>query len=189
MIGSMATTVAIAKITFLTAHTVVVVGQTTQVLFDVSFRAALIIDIVAWIMLGALVGWRQARLPVDRLQGEGWFSRIRAWELGGRIYRKITYVHRWKDMIPDAGTWFGGLSKRRLPSSSDGGTARFVAECQRAERTHLGQLLALPLFVLWNPLHLFAWNVVFALVGNIPCWLIARFNRARICGILARRSV
>jgi hypothetical protein len=67
--------------------------------------------------------------------------------------------------------------------------ARFVAECQRAERTHLGQVLALPLFAVWNPSDLFWWNVGFALVGNLPCWLIARFNRARISSILMRKGV
>ena len=189
MIGSIATIVARAMSRFLTAHTVVVVRQTTEVVFDISFRSALILDVVAWLAFGVSIGWRQALLPIDHLRGDGWFSRIRPWEMGGRIYRKLTLVHRWKDLIPDAGTWFGGLSKRRLPQDADGGLTRFIAECQRAERTHLGQLLALPLFALWNPWSLFVWNIIFAVVGNLPCWLIARFNRARICGILARKSV
>ena len=114
MIGSIATIVARAMSRFLTAHTVVVVRQTTEVVFDISFRSALILDVVAWLALGVSIGWRQALLPIDRLRGDGWFSRIRPWEIGGRIYRKLTLVHRWKDLIPDAGTWFGGLSKRRL---------------------------------------------------------------------------
>jgi hypothetical protein len=49
--------------------------------------------------------------------------------------------------------------------------------------------LALPLFAVWNPSDLFWWNVGFALVGNLPCWLIARFNRARISSILMRKGV
>jgi glycosyl-4,4'-diaponeurosporenoate acyltransferase len=189
VIGSIATIVAMTTNTFLTAHTVVLVGQTTQVVVDLSFRTALAVDVAAWIVLGLVIGWRQARMPVERLTGEGWFSKIRPWESGGRIYRRVVLIHRWKDLIPDAGTWFGGLSKRRLPSDEDGGMARFVAECQRAERTHLGQVLALPLFAVWNPSDLFWWNVGFALVGNLPCWLIARFNRARISSILMRKGV
>lgn len=175
--------------TVFTAHTVVVVGQTTEVFIDVSVPVAIILDVVAWVTLGVVIGWRQARLPLDRLTGTGWFSRIRSWEARGRLYRKVVFIHLWKDLIPDAGTWFGGLSKRRLPAASDGGMARFIAECQRAERTHLGQIMALPLFAVWNPWSVLAWNVVFALVGNVPCWLIARFNRARVSSILARKSV
>lgn len=189
MIGSMTKNVAPRTITVFTAHTVLVVGQTTDVLIDLPVAVAAALDVVAWVLLGVIIGWRQARTPIERLSGEGWFSRIRSWESGGRIYRKVTYIHLWKDLIPDAGTWFGGLSKRRLPSTNDGGIARFVAECQRAERTHLGQIIALPIFVVWNSWHLLWWNVAFALVGNLPCWLIARFNRARISSILTRKSV
>jgi glycosyl-4,4'-diaponeurosporenoate acyltransferase len=185
----MATNVTPHTITLFTAHTVVVVRQTTEMLINVSFAVAVALDVAAWVFLGVAVGWRQARTPIERLSGKGWFSRIRSWESGGQIYRKVTFIHLWKDRIPDAGTWFGGLSKRRLPSTNDGGMARFVAECQRAERTHLGQIMALPLFVVWNPWHLVLWNVAFALVGNVPCWLIARFNRARISSILMRKSV
>ena len=173
----------------LTANTVVAVGQNVQVVFDVAFRTAITLDVIAWVLLGVGVGWRQARISPDQLTGTGWFSRIRPWESGGNIYRTVLRIHLWKDLIPDAGTWFGGLSKRRLPSAHDGGIKRFVAECLRAERTHLGQVLSLPAFILWNPWQLFWWNCGFALLGNIPCWMIARFNRARISNILKRREV
>jgi hypothetical protein len=35
---------------------------------------------------------------------------------------------------------------------------------------------------------MFAGNVAFALVGNIPCWMIARYNRARLMNIAAKTS-
>jgi hypothetical protein len=91
--------------------------------------------------------------------------------------------------IPDdAGTWFGGLSKRKLPSVENGGRLRFIDECVRAERTHLALIGAIPLFVVWNSPSMFAGNVAFALVGNIPCWMIARYNRARLMNIAAKTS-
>ena len=187
--GSISTKATIATRVKRTAHTVVVVGQNTDVLIDMSVRWLIVTDVCAWVFFGVVIGWFQARQPAERLTGTGWFSHIRQWERHGRVYRRWAAIDAWKDLIPDAGTWFGGLSKRRLPAAVDGGMARFVAECQRAERTHMGQLVVLPVFALWNPWSAFLWNVAFAVVGNVPCWMIARYNRARIVGIMNRKAV
>jgi glycosyl-4,4'-diaponeurosporenoate acyltransferase len=98
----------------------------------------------------------------------------------------VLKVDLWKDRLPDAGTWFGGLSKRHLPEVGEGGWRRFAAECLRAERTHLAMFAALPFFALWNPPAIFVGNVVYAVVANLPCLIVARFNRARVMKLIAR---
>ena len=86
----------------------------------------------------------------------------------------------WKGWLPEAGPAFGGRSKRHLPTGGEAGLPRFLAECRRAERTHWLILAATPAFALWNPPGLFVAMVVFALVANVPCTVVLRYNRARL---------
>ena len=157
-------------------------------LISLTWQRALVFDVITWVLIGAGSGYWQAKRPLAALRKMGPFTRMGAGEYGGSRYRKWGRVHLWKDLIPDAGTWFGGLSKRKLPSVADGGRLRFIDECVRAERTHLALIGAIPLFILWNSPAMFAGNVAFALVGNIPCWMIARYNRARLMNIAAKTS-
>jgi glycosyl-4,4'-diaponeurosporenoate acyltransferase len=94
-------------------------------------------------------------------------------------------VKTWKRWLPEAGRAFGGRSKRHLPARGEAGLPRFLTECRRAERAHWLILAAAPAFALWNPPGLFVAMVVFALVANIPCLIVLRYNRAR----LLRRTV
>ena len=157
-------------------------------LISLTWQRALVFDVIAWVLIGAGSGYWQAKRPLAALRKMGPFTRMGTGEYGGSRYRKWWRVHLWKDLIPDAGTWFGGLSKRKLPSVADGGRLRFIDECVRAERTHLALIGAIPLFIVWNSPAMFAGNVAFALVGNIPCWMIARYNRARLMNIAAKTS-
>jgi len=158
------------------------------VLISLTWQRALVFDVIAWVLIGAGSGYWQAKRPLAALRKMGPFTRMGAGEYRGERYRKWWRVHLWKDLIPDAGTWFGGLSKRKLPSIADGGRLRFIDECVRAERTHLALIGAIPLFIVWNSPAMFAGNVAFALVGNIPCWMIARYNRARLMNIAMKTS-
>lgn len=157
-------------------------------LISLTWQRALVFDVIAWVLIGAGSGYWQAKRPLAALRKMGPFTRMGAGEYRGERYRKWWRVHLWKDLIPDAGTWFGGLSKRKLPSVADGGRLRFIDECVRAERTHLALIGAIPLFIVWNSPAMFAGNVAFALVGNIPCWMIARYNRARLMNIAMKTS-
>jgi hypothetical protein len=50
-------------------------------------------------------------------------------------------------------------------------------------------MLALtPLFVVWNPLWLFAGMVAYGVVANVPCLVVLRCNRARLAAVAARRA-
>jgi glycosyl-4,4'-diaponeurosporenoate acyltransferase len=158
------------------------------VLLSLTWQWALVFDVIAWVTIGVVSGYWQAKRPLVALRRMGPFTRMGSREIGGAVYRRWFAVHRWKDIIPDAGTWFGGFSKRHLPSVAQGGRVRFIDECVRAERTHLALIGAIPLFAVWNTPVMFVGNVLFALVGNIPCWMIARYNRARLMNIMSKSS-
>ncbi len=144
--------------------------------------AVVALDVLAWTVVSLAVGWWGARLPSARLAADGAVTRLRPFERGGTWYRRHLRVHRWKDRLPDAGAWFGGVPKRHLPPG--GGRrerlGRYAAECRRAERVHWGILAVTPLFALWNPPGLFAAMVAYALAANIPCVVVQRYNRARL---------
>lgn len=146
------------------------------------------VNLGVWGMAGVVIGGFHARRSLVSLGRIGRLTRLRRFETGGAWYRTWTRVHRWKDLVPDAGGWFGGLSKRRLPAVVDGGWARFELECLRAERTHWGMLGLTPAFAIWNTPSWFAANVAFAIVINVPCLVIVRYNRCRVVQLVARQS-
>lgn len=144
------------------------------------------LDAVVWLVAGVVVGRFQARRPLEALAKPGPLTRLTKWELVGSPFRRWAKVDLWKDRLPDAGTWFGGLSKKRLPPDGAGGWQRFAAESMRAERTHWAMFAVLPLLATWNPPALFVANVAFAVIANVPCMIIARHNRARVVRLTER---
>jgi len=142
-----------------------------------------VLDAVVWAAWSALAGWWTGRWTARRglaAAVDGPLLRLRAFEAGGSWYQRRLRVKTWKGWLPEAGRAFGGRSKRRLPPGGERGLTRFLAECRRAERTHWLILAATPAFALWNPLGLFVAMVAFAVVANVPCLVVLRYNRARL---------
>lgn len=144
-----------------------------------SFLASIAVNSAAWLVAGVVVGRRYARRDWRELPAPGLFTRLRRWDRRG-LYEGVLCVRLWKDRLPEAGTWFGGISKRRLPGVSEGGRRRLVAESLRAERVHLVLLLVVPLSAIWSRGAWFGVNVGFGLVVNLPCIVVARYNRLRL---------
>lgn len=132
-----------------------------------------------WLVCGVAVGWWYARRDWRTLRDDGGLTRLRGWE-NRRRYERWLGVRRWKDRLPEAGTWFGGVSKRHLPSVQEGGRARFAAESLRAERVHFALLAVIPLTMAWSRGWWVVINVAFGLVVNMPCIIVARYNRIRL---------
>lgn len=138
----------------------------------------------AWFLVIFIPGVTIQKLPL-RLFREDWFLfRIRSWERGGRIYRKIG-VHRWKEFLPDgAGIFAGGFRKKRLGRPDKRYMREFVLETCRAELVHWIIIAMIPLFFLWNPPEVAIWMIPIGLLANVPCLLTQRFNRPRLMRLL-----
>lgn len=150
---------------------------------------ALAIDLAVWAVLGLAVGYGAHRLPDAWLERDRGLTRLRPWEAGGRRYERVLRVHRWKWFLPDAGPVFaGGRAKRTLATRRAGDLERLAVETRRAELTHWVLLAAGPWFLLWNPRLLGTVMVAYAVIANLPCLLVQRYNRARIERFLARRA-
>jgi glycosyl-4,4'-diaponeurosporenoate acyltransferase len=157
----------------------------------------LLVELSAWGILAANVagaaavhagsGYVAHRLPLDRLQHDGWLLRPRRFEAGGRLYERSFRIRRWKDHLPEAGALFpGGVSKRHVTRGTDY-LERFVAETRRAEYGHWLAVACSPVFALWNPLLGLLLMVAYAVLVNAPFIAIQRYNRQRAQRILARR--
>ncbi len=140
---------------------------------------ALLVTIVWWAVAGVVVGVMFARRDWQMFHSPGRITRLRSWETKER-YERMTLVRLWKDRLPEAGTWFGGISKRRLPRWAEGGRSRFAAESLRAERVHLTLLLGVPIALIWSRSWWLAANVAIGLGLNLPCIIVARYNRLRL---------
>ena len=75
---------------------------------------------------------------------------------------------------------------RRTVTRADLG--RYLVETRRGELAHWAIMAAAPLFLLWNPWTIWLLMVAYAVVANLPCIVIQRYNRARLLRILKRRQ-
>lgn len=150
--------------------------------------AVLVLNVAFWVGSEMLAGYRAARLSLADLERDHRLLRLRAFEADGRWYERRLRIRSWKDRLPEAGTVFGGMTKRTLPGRTDADLSRFDLETRRAERAHWSSMLGLPLVVLWNPLAGVVLMVGFGLTFNLPFIVIQRYNRARIDRVLRRRQ-
>ncbi len=148
-----------------------------------------LIDAGVWATWSAVCGYVAHRIPASRLSRDRGLFRIRRFEAGGRFYERWLRIKRWKDRLPEAGALFrGGVSKRRVGGTDREHLESFAVETRRAELTHWLILAAGPWFLLWNPWWLGLAMVGYAIVANVPCLAIQRYNRARLLRMIPRPS-
>ena len=147
------------------------------------------VNVFAWLLIQLAVPYLVHRLPTAAFNlGGAWF-RTRSWERGGAAYQHLFAVRRWKDLVPDAaGLFRDGFRKRTLRSYDASHFERFARETCRGELAHVLVLACGPLFFLWNPPGVGWIMLAYALVANLPCILIQRYNRARLLSLLLRIS-
>lgn len=156
-------------------------------LIGLSPVAAVVVDVVAWAVVGTAIGFGLHKVRAERFADDSWLTRLRGFESDGRWYEDHLHIKAWKSRLPEAGALFkDGFSKRSLAAGSQDHLARFVLETRRAELTHWGVLAVAPFFALWNPWGLTLVMWVYAMLANVPCVLIQRYNRARLLRILAK---
>lgn len=156
-------------------------------ILDIPDGFAVLWSVISWAGVSLLVGVWATRLPIDRL-AVGPVTRLRPWEREGRRWDRLLAVRRWKDLVPEAGGWMGGRTKRGIGSRSTDDLRRFTAETVRAERVHWLILSSTPLHAVWCRPNILVGMVAFGIVANAPCVLIQRYNRGRLERILRRRS-
>lgn len=141
-----------------------------------------------WVAIHIGSGYIAHHVPLTWFQSDRVLFRTRRFEQQGRLYRRLFKVHRWKDLLPEAGAAFeGGFAKRSLSGIDAAYLERFIAETRRAELTHWLPLLFSLTFFLWNPLEIAIWMPLYAILSNAPFIIVQRSNRPRLQTTAARR--
>lgn len=143
------------------------------------------LNVAGWPVIQLFLGWAFTRMP------ERWFNppapnRL-LWDR--RFYERVLRVKAWKDRIPDAARWFrSGFPKGSLRAGSPEYLRRFARETWRGELCHWLALGCAPVFLLWNPWWADVIMVAYALLANVPCILVQRYNRLRLGALLTPKT-
>lgn len=147
-------------------------------------------DILGWLVIHLGMSYICVKIPISFFKRDLWWFRIRNWEYRGRIYKRVFKVKKWRDIVPDCGGLFkGGFPKKNLESSDPQYLKTFFYETKRAELTHLLTILPAPIFFLWNIWWVGIIMIVYALIANIPCILLQRYNRARLSNLIFKIKI
>ena len=152
---------------------------------ELSVPALIAANAVAWPVIQLGLARAGERIPARWLNQDRALFRIRAGESDGRLYERLFRIRRWKDLLPDGTRITGsGFSKSRLSRRDRAYLTTFREKACRGELVHLAALLATPLFLLWNPQWVMPVHAAYALLANLPCILVQRYNRARLARVL-----
>jgi len=125
------------------------------------------------------------KIPIAFFKKDRWLFRIRNWEYRGKAYNRFFKVKKWKSIIPDGGGLFKkGFAKKNLQYSDPLYLKTFMYETKRAELTHWLTIIPAPIFFLWNIWWAGIIMIVYALIVNVPCILLQRYNRARLTSLI-----
>ena len=144
----------------------------------------IVLNVAGWLGIQLGLAWAFTKMPLEWFNPRKTFS----WERGGRFYEVAFHIKDWKDRLPDAARWFsGGFAKGALSEANPAYLQRFIRETWRGELCHWIALGFAPVFFLWNPWWGDSIVVAYALVANLPCILVQRYNRLRLRRLHARR--
>ena len=139
------------------------------------------LDIAIWMIIHMGVSYLITHIPRSSFDTEFWLYKQRKWEKDGKIYIRIFRLKKWKKRLPDGAASFKkGFKKKHLKGLDDIYLDNFIRETCRAELTHWIMFLLSPVFFIWNIWWVGIVMIVYAILVNLPCIIIQRYNRVRL---------
>lgn len=125
-------------------------------------------------------------LPDRFFDPDAFLFRSHGFERNGQIYQTLFKVKLWKHLLPDgAAAWKKrGFRKKKLDNLSEENLERYLVESARGELTHWLAILPFWVFGFFTPPEVVPMMLAYALVINLPCILVQRYNRPRIKQLL-----
>jgi glycosyl-4,4'-diaponeurosporenoate acyltransferase len=150
-------------------------------LFTFNNKTTTILNITAWPVIHLGVAWIATRLSASLVSAPKWLYEPRRWEQEGTVYQKWFHVRKWKGFLPDGAALFeGGFSKKRLLSHDMDHLNRFAEETRRGEIAHWAVIVISPIFALFNRWFVVLIMIGYALMTNLPCIVVQRYNRPKL---------
>jgi glycosyl-4,4'-diaponeurosporenoate acyltransferase len=141
----------------------------------------ILLDIAVWLIIHMGVSYLMIHIPLASFDTEFWLYKRRKWEKHGKIYAKVFRLKKWKKRLPDGAALFKkGFRKKHLKELDDVYLDDFIRETCRAELAHWVMFFLSPVFFIWNPWYVGIVMLVYALLVNLPCIAIQRYNRIRL---------
>jgi len=142
---------------------------------------AIVINITVWLVIHLGVGMSTPRMRPNLFNPQSWLYRQRNWERGGKTYKSLLKIKKWKRLLPDGVAVFkGGLRKKHLDKTDAAYVQRYIVETCRAEFTHWVIFLFAFIFFVWNDWWIGLIMVAYGLATNMPCIIAQRYNRVRL---------
>lgn len=159
-------------------------------IFFISDKWILNLSIVLWLFFQVLAAIISRKIPSKWCTVDSFLFKERKWEKGGKLYSKLFKVKKWKKFLPDgAAVMKNGYRKRNLKDSSKENLELFLEESCRAELAHLLAIVPFWVFGLFAPIQIIAYMLVYALLINMPCVIVQRFNRPRVVKLLEKHNI
>jgi len=147
----------------------------------------ILLDIAVWLIIHVGVSFVITHIPLGSFNNEFWLYEQKKWEKGGKIYIRIFGLKKWKKRLPDGAALFKkGFRKKHLTGRDDIYLDSFIRETCRAELAHWIMLLLSPVFFIWNIWWVGIVMIIYAVLANLPCIIIQRYNRIRLKRVYAR---
>ncbi|MEO8736483.1 MAG: hypothetical protein ABI380_08065 [Edaphobacter sp.] len=138
--------------------------------------AVLTVNIIAWPIIQLSIARISLRMPERYFESKRRPSHFEMREV--TFYLRILRIRRWKHLLPDGASWISGtFSKGRIASHDPDYLLRFALEARRGEIAHWCMLFCFPFFYLWNPPWASIVMTIYAIVANLPCIIVQRYNR------------
>jgi glycosyl-4,4'-diaponeurosporenoate acyltransferase len=147
----------------------------------------ILLDIAAWLIIHMGVSYSMTHIPRRSFDTGFWLYKQRKWEKDGKIYVRIFRLRKWKKRLPDGAALFKkGFKKKHLKELDNVYLDDFIRETCRAELTHWIMFLFSLVFFIWNPWWVGIMMIVYAIMVNVPCVIIQRYNRIRLKRVHSR---
>lgn len=146
----------------------------------------LVLFFTAWPILQVLAALIALIIPDKAYRYDSFFYRSHRFEKEGKLYDSLFAIKKWKHLLPDGGSILKkrGFKKKNLTDYSEANLKKFLVESARGELTHWLAVIPFWIFGFFAPFYMIFIMLAYALIVNLPCIIVQRYNRPRIIRIL-----
>lgn len=148
------------------------------------------ISFILWPTFQFIASFIANRLDVSFYSNNNILFNTKKWEKDGEIYQKVFRVKSWKERMPDSSFFNKNkFTKKRLHDYSENSLRNYLIESRRAEFVHVLSITPFWIWIIFSRVEVMLLMLIYALLANIPCIIIQRYNRPRIINYLNRKRL